>query len=112
MDLSSEFVGHVEEHFPRGFFVRLMEEFELDYSDALDSCLRRFDREEAMDLLPYERRARNETSLRAVAREIRTLPGALLAPLVHGHSPRVPARCSGNAPRPEASGTSYVGQRN
>ncbi len=69
MDLSAEFVAHVEEHFPRGFFVRLFEEFELDYSDALDSCLRRFDREEAMDLLPYERRARNETSLRVVARE-------------------------------------------
>jgi hypothetical protein len=69
MDLSSEFMAYIEQHFPRGFFVRLMEEFELDYSDALDFCLRRFEREEAMDLLPYERRARNETSLRVVARE-------------------------------------------
>ncbi|MGA8475068.1 MAG: hypothetical protein WB681_08380 [Candidatus Cybelea sp.] len=71
MDLTTEFTGYVESHIPPGFFVRLAEEYEQDYASALDFCLRRFNREEAMDLLPYERRARNETSLLHVAMEFR-----------------------------------------
>lgn len=69
MALDRGFIEVIEGHIPPGFFVRLIEEFEEDYSHSTVEPFAAFEEPEAHDLMGDERRARTETSLAQVARQ-------------------------------------------
>jgi hypothetical protein len=63
------FIELVEQTIPPGFFVRLIEEFEEDYSRSSSEPFGHFEEPEAQDLRGNERRARTETSLVYVSQQ-------------------------------------------
>jgi hypothetical protein len=63
------FIELIEREFPRGFFIRLAEEYEQDYLHAEEFVYERYPEPEAHDLAPYDRRARCEVSTVYVAEQ-------------------------------------------
>lgn len=69
MGLDRKFMETIEKHIPPSFFIRVIEEFEEDYSRSTSEPFELFEEPEAHDLMGDERRARTETSLASVSKQ-------------------------------------------